>query len=329
VVPPPPPPPPPPAAFLDGMPGAWIAPPPPPPIVPPFGPHQHAFTIQGPPHFPPYSMPPFPPNLPPSPPTPPPRHGEPFPSAGDMDVDLLDGVEHAEVTMYGAVPRMRQQSQNTKEALQAAKELYKSEKERYRNEREERKRERERRRNMSGEDRQLSMDSSKDASSAESPTKRADAPAAEGQVSSPSANAPPHTPTQIISNARGPYPQLEMYSIPRRSHTVHGTGHHRQPSDSRDGPLSPSETAAAREIINKLSEMGFTSTLYPNLASKVNARVPRNERPMSQETEDSIVTEILEELLQASPVSPGHASGSTPAAPGLEAHRLTRNPSLP
>ena len=54
--------------------------------------------------------------------------------------------------------------------------------------------------------------------------------------------------------------------------------------------------------------MGFTPSKYPVLASKVEALVPRHGE-VSKEREDSIVTEIVEELVQDSP-RPPQASGS-------------------
>lgn len=38
---------------------------------------------------------------------------------------------------------------------------------------------------------------------------------------------PPSATPQMVSAARGPFPQLEL--VPRRSNTMHGTGHFRSP----------------------------------------------------------------------------------------------------
>ena len=46
--------------------------------------------------------------------------------------------------------------------------------------------------------------------------------------------------------------------------------------------------------------MGFTAAQYPVLTSKINARLSSNGEA-SKAREDSIVSEIVEELLQASP----------------------------
>ncbi|KAI0931751.1 hypothetical protein AcW2_000572 [Taiwanofungus camphoratus] len=215
--------------------------------------------------------------------------------------DPPDDVEHAEVTMYGAAPSPKQSPQALKESLQAAKEYYKAEKERYRRDRDERKKERERRMNRSGESSQppLSGDDKSpaggigghDAAMADFP----DTPNVSADMT--------ESPTQIISNARGRYPQLEMFSIPpRRHHTMHGTGH-------RPMPSMDSQARAAQAITRRLDDMGFTPALYPSLLAKVNTRVPRRGE-LTKEAEDLIVTDLLEELLQMSPVKPPQASGS-------------------
>ena len=54
--------------------------------------------------------------------------------------------------------------------------------------------------------------------------------------------------------------------------------------------------------------MGFTPAQYPVLTQKVEARVARNGE-VSKAREDSIVSEVVEELLQNSP-QPPRASGS-------------------
>ena len=261
-------------------------------------------------------------------------------------------AEGAEVTMYGVTST--ESPDAAKKALQAAKEAYIAEKERYRRLREERKK---RRMNVSTDrcvgpfrggfrggmraDRRLRFllsemkDSPITPRDAQEPAVRpvgepSTAPALPQE--NPSQEAP-----QIVSNARGPFPQLELYSVPpRRSHTMHGTGHgHR-----RDGSWGTfgsgmsthaGRAAAADSIVRRLDDvrtryrlpiaegpwltcfvppqMGFTPTKYPVLTSKVEARVPRHGE-VSKEREDSIVTEIVEELLQTSPSREPQASGS-------------------
>ncbi|EJF66875.1 hypothetical protein DICSQDRAFT_47572 [Dichomitus squalens LYAD-421 SS1] len=132
-------------------------------------------------------------------------------------------------------------------------------------------------------------------SAAAGPSAQASA-SASPQASQEQAEAAP----QVISNARGPFPRLELYSIPRRSHTVHGTGHRRNTNAGR--------TAAIDSIVHRLAEMGITSNQYPVLQSKVDSHIPLNGE-VSKEREDTIVGEIIEELLVAPP-SPQQASGS-------------------
>ncbi|KAI8990462.1 hypothetical protein BD414DRAFT_483723 [Trametes punicea] len=194
---------------------------------------------------------------------------------------------HAEVSMYAASPR----------ALQAAKERYLAEKERYRRLREERKK---RRMNVSTDsemkDIQDSPTSAHVQSVPEPPVRPAGEPSAAPRPNTADEQAP-----QIISNARGPFPQLELYSVPRRSHTMHGTGHTRDTSfvtamDSNSAAMG----RAIDSITKRLNDMGFTLSEYPALPSKIESRVPRSGE-VSHEREDNIVAEIVEELIQHTP----------------------------
>ncbi|KAF8846051.1 hypothetical protein BDN67DRAFT_976895 [Paxillus ammoniavirescens] len=111
----------------------------------------------------------------------------------------------------------------------------------------------------------------------------------------------------IVSNARGPYPQLEMFSVPRRSHTlgnVHrGHGHHEN-KDNR----------ALNRIMRKLSDMGFTEGTYPNLSGKVMDQLLVHP-PITKDAEDDIVTTMIEELIPTTGgVTPGNSSRDIPGA---------------
>lgn len=76
--------------------------------------------------------------------------------------------------------------------------------------------------------------------------------------SSTPAAAPPHPlpepQVQIVSNARGPYPQLEMFSVPRRSNTV---GHTQRRGGV--GLHDERETRSMQRIMRKLSEVCYVS----------------------------------------------------------------------
>lgn len=120
------------------------------------------------------------------------------------------------------------------------------------------------------------------------------------QVTAPSSPAPapapvvapvppqPVTPTtpqvHIVSNARGVYPQLEMFSVPRRNHTI---GH-----TARRGL----EDRSRQRIMRKLSEMGFTEGTYPKLNAKVLEQMAAHP-PTTKDIEDDIVTNLIEELI--------------------------------
>lgn len=186
--------------------------------------------------------------------------------------------------MYGVSPL--ESPDAAKKKLQAAKEAYVTEKEKYRRAREERKK---RRMNVSTDryvcamrgfsrrharaDHRLrvlfSRSETKDVH--DSPI---DPPAAQEPVAAagPSVEAAPQITSQppqaelapqIISNARGPFPQLELYSVPRRSHTIHGTGHRRDASWGTFGSMTgigPSQggrAAAVESIVHRLREVSF------------------------------------------------------------------------
>ncbi|CCM03124.1 uncharacterized protein FIBRA_05245 [Fibroporia radiculosa] len=209
----------------------------------------------------------------------------------DLDIDDLDSpdssLEHAEISMYGITQSPKESPEKMKESLQTAKELYKAEKEKYRRERVERRKNKERWLNVSGEGAQIS-------------TSDDDHPSAAGQRQEVVGSSEPAT--QIISAARGQFPQLEMYSIPiRRHHTMHGTGYHRT--------AGPSFAPAVEAITRRLGDMGFTTELYPSIPAQVNARIPRDGE-LSKDAEDAIVMEVLEILLLRSPVKAPEASGS-------------------
>ncbi|KAG2044435.1 hypothetical protein BDR03DRAFT_1004750 [Suillus americanus] len=101
----------------------------------------------------------------------------------------------------------------------------------------------------------------------------------------PSQLITPATPeVHIVSNARGVYPQLEMFSVPRRSHTI---GH-----TARRGL----EDRSRQRIMKKLSEMGFTEGTYPKLSAKVLEQMVTHP-PATKDIEDDIVTNLIEELI--------------------------------
>ncbi|KIM47732.1 hypothetical protein M413DRAFT_439408 [Hebeloma cylindrosporum] len=110
---------------------------------------------------------------------------------------------------------------------------------------------------------------------------------------------------QIVSHAWGSYPQLEMYSAPRRHNTHPGHAYRR-------GERKPEDfnSRAQARIARRLSDMGFTETSFPNLPGKIKAQMPTN-GIISKEVEDDVVTTLLEDLLAMSSRVPV-AAGSGP-----------------
>ena len=95
-------------------------------------------------------------------------------------------------------------------------------------------------------------------SAAAGPSVEADA-AADPQASQGQADGAP----QVISNARGPFPRLELYSVPRRSHTIHGTGHRRDASWGTFGSATgmgvahAARPAAIDSIVRRLADVSI------------------------------------------------------------------------
>lgn len=306
------------------------------------------------------------------PPPPPPFFDVPFEESSvqrDILRDFLanaDDDAEAEVTMFAAAPSPERSPQAAKANLLAAKEKYKSEKEKYRKDREERRRERQRKLNLSGsryvpyppspnkecdsnEDPFSDMDVDSDGSE-----RKDGEPLTEGEGDLSGVSGASETEPIVISNARGPYPRLEMVSVqpPRRSHTIHGTGQRapftRQTPASASAPAPASPPVASGSTINhvqnvisrlddvrflplplvlmnsgsrddSLLQMGFSTSKYPALSDKVKKRVDNHTGDLSKTAEDGIVTDMLEELLVLTPSLSGeeNASGSRTQESGV------------
>jgi hypothetical protein len=130
--------------------------------------------------------------------------------------------------------------------------------------------------------------------------------------------------TQIVSNARGPYPQLEMVSVPTKRNRELGepSGRRNRPGQADD---NRAEAGAIHRITKRLadvssfetfisycadmqSQMGFVTKAYPTILTRIKAQIPANGH-INKDMEDDIVTVMLEELLSMSP-EPPVASGS-------------------
>ncbi|KAH9944217.1 uncharacterized protein BXZ73DRAFT_39564 [Epithele typhae] len=138
------------------------------------------------------------------------------------------------------------------------------------------------------------------------PVAAPDAPeaAVSAPIPAPDSSSMPVQQPEIISNARGPFPQLQLFSVPRRSHTIHAPVHR------RDGLWGTFESAgpstqlgrndAADSLIRRLSDMGFTSANYPSLNAKIDARLSRSGE--AKANEDTIVSDLVDELLELPPL---------------------------
>lgn len=172
-------------------------------------------------------------------------------------------------------------------AVEAAKAQYKAEKERYRRERDERRRAKGERRGpanitpvVASSPLPISREISQDEEVHALPLGRSS--------------------SHIVSHARGPFPQLEMVSVPRRSATLGGRRSEEQ------------QSRVQSRIIKRLADMGFSETSYPSLPDQVKAQLSQD-MTFSKEMEDEIVTNLLETLLATSPTSP---TTRTPIASG-------------
>ncbi|KAJ6503378.1 hypothetical protein C8R47DRAFT_1210636 [Mycena vitilis] len=177
--------------------------------------------------------------------------------------------------------------QELRAQVEAAKLLYKVEKERYRAEREERRKLRaERTASGPPADTQPLVDTSTNDKAPE-PT----APTVAYPVSA--------------GNAKVGYPPLEMYSVPHRSKTYHGRPTRRH--NHEDVPETASERTINR-ITKRLAAMGITDKAHPSLPAKIKEQLPA-EGTISEETENNIVSTLVEELLFMSPKPAASGSG--------------------
>ncbi|KAJ8516125.1 hypothetical protein ONZ45_g6542 [Pleurotus djamor] len=172
---------------------------------------------------------------------------------------------------------------------------YKTEKERYRQEREERRKEKER---------IAALRHKVTASPEHQSEAKASTPTVVQETPAPAPPPPPEprpkTPviTLPVSQAHGRYPEFEMYSVPKRHNTHLGHAHPtRRPSNGETHARSLSR------ITKRLADMGFTENAYPSLPSKIRANL-NPERLVHKDSEDDIVTTLLEEMLATSPKSP-------------------------
>ncbi|KAI9444865.1 hypothetical protein H4582DRAFT_1911757 [Lactarius indigo] len=212
------------------------------------------------------------------------------PSAGPSS-----SVAPPEVSYY-AFPtsrRTRPSASELKASLEAAKANYKAKKDEYRQEQETRRRER-----QLAKEGVANSPISPGAQPVKVHTSDSMGPSDAGtsRRMDPTVTMPP--PIQIISNARGNFPQLEMVNLPR------------SPAKQRaDRTYYEGDKAwHVDTVVGRLEGMGFHEATYPTLRTVVESHLPSDGTRITKEVEDDVMSEVLERLLETS----GSGAQSTP-----------------
>ena len=119
----------------------------------------------------------------------------------------------------------------------------------------------------------------------------------------PSSTAPPPL-RQIISNARGRFPQLEMFNVPRTPTKQRG-------DDKVQHIDSVMEKLEVVSCISYLAirrrrgrhvhlQMGFNEASFPTMRTEVESHLPADGSKITKGVEDSVVSEVLEKILESS-----------------------------
>jgi hypothetical protein len=119
---------------------------------------------------------------------------------------------------------------------------------------------------------------------------------------------------QIISNARGRFPQLEMFNVPRTPTKQRG-----------DDKVQHVDTVMERlEVVSCILhltirrrhdrhvhlQMGFNEASFPTMRTVVESHLPTDGTRITKVVEDDVMSEVLENLLEAS----GSGSGMQPTS---------------
>ncbi|KAG6837670.1 hypothetical protein H0H93_004946 [Arthromyces matolae] len=142
--------------------------------------------------------------------------------------------------------------------------------------------------------------------------KRAQAPEINTATLPDSPTAAPESPV-IAVQGRGGEPTHEVVSVHR--HNTH-TGH--SYASKRRGPShnhNDLRSRAIHRITKRLADMGFSENTHPELPSKIKAQLPMD-GIVKNDSEDDIVTTLLEDLLALSPKSPVASGSGVKNVPG-------------
>ncbi|KAH9982825.1 hypothetical protein BGW80DRAFT_1265151 [Lactifluus volemus] len=271
-------------------------PPPPPTMIPPYVPPVVPAPLQpGVPQptgmIPPVSV------APPTtmmPPPPPPVGTTPFwnqfkPFSGSLPGSQAPGPSGhpPEVSYYTASTNRgaRPSASELRASLEAAKAHYKAEKERYRREQEARRRERQLAKEGVGTDGEspISPGAQPGDGHTSDSTSPSDVETSRRPGLTPATAVPLTGVRQIVSNARGRFPQLEMVNYPR------------SPTKQREDQARRVDT-----VVERLEGMGFHEEMYPSMRIVVESHLPHDGIKVTKEIEDDVMSEVLENLLEAS-----------------------------
>ncbi|KAF8506769.1 hypothetical protein F5888DRAFT_1645158 [Russula emetica] len=200
-------------------------------------------------------------------------------------------ASHPPEVSYYTASANREPRPNTSErktSLDAAKAHYKAEKEKYRQEQETKRRER-----------WLAKESAANSPmSPEAPPVGSQAftsmalDAESSRRPYPSSTVPPLR--QIISNARGRFPQLEMFNVPHI------------PTNQR----GDDKVQHVDSVMGRLEGMGFHEASFPTMRTVVESHLPADGSEITKRVEDDVMSEVLEKLLETS----GSGSGMQPTS---------------
>ncbi|KAA1467972.1 hypothetical protein DENSPDRAFT_833147, partial [Dentipellis sp. KUC8613] len=226
----------------------------------------------------------------------------PHPPASTLDPPLssIPPSEPPEVSYYGASPRSRPRASELRASLEVAKEHYKAEKDRYRREREFRRKLREQRQKESTDSATVSGVDPFKAATSEATERPADANRQVPVQPPPRASGTTTPPSQIISNARGNFPQLEMFSLPRSPRSPrkqNASGGTNRDHTSENQTRQTERQDSMKDLVGRLGDMGFTESAFPSLPKMVDSRLPSDGKRLSKAEEEDVVNYIVDKLL--------------------------------
>lgn len=257
------------------------------------------------------------------------RHTEQEDSHSHSDSSGESGEDaEADVSLYGVSQKIS--PEDRKARLLAAKAEYKAQKAMYRAEKRAKRTDKPRSSSADAYANFLHLPCSDEPSAELSPS--SDVAGAAARVASTDLDVNPAAgpaEAQIISHGRGQFPSLEMVSVPRRHNTVSG-GTIRGSRHGRNASGSTNQTATVEvrraRVVRKLSDvrrfspypfhpgnsvspfqMGFEGAKVEN---RVSVHIPDGQA-LEENSEDAIVTNVVEELLQ----SEGDGVDETPSTP--------------